>query len=229
MKSLRVILKVFRRRGYHVHTRPYQLNMVGIRSAQTRAGAFDDRFAVFYRDDRGKWHYHEYPCTTDPGTYYLENPIWQDTAILKQGQYLNTYAIGTHAGKYTALVQQHEEVTVIRDYNRDAILDFQNGETRTGKYGINIHRASPGRESMVIHRWSAGCQVLSRPGDFEHLMSLARRHRDTLGHNYFSYTLIDFRAVRRAKRARNLTRAGVALAVAGVGLVAWKAFKPQAA
>lgn len=229
MKSLRRILSVFRARGYHIHKRPWQLNLVGIRNDSTRSNSFDDRFAVFFKDERGRWNYFEYPCTTDPGTYYLENPIWQGTAILKQGQYLNAYKIGTHAKKYTAIVQRRGDVTVIRDYNRDAVLDFLNGSTDTGKFGINIHRASPYKTSKVIHKWSAGCQVLANPDDFEHLMSLARRHRDTLGSNYFTYTLIDFRATRRAARRRLAVGLGIVLGLGLVGAIGYGYYKRNAA
>lgn len=228
MKSLRIILNVFRKEGYHVHTKAYQLNMVGIRSKQTNSGAFDDRFAVFFKKPNGRWQYFEYPCTTDPGTYYLQNPIWSDTAILQQGQNLHAYGIGKHKGK-PALVQMHQDVTVIRDYNRDAILDFQNGKTRTGRFAINIHRASMNGETKVIHKWSAGCQVLSRVDDFNHLMQLANQHRSQLGHNYFSYTLIDQRATHRARMRRTLGRTAIAAGLLGGGIALYSNFKNREA
>ena len=37
----------------------------------------------------GEWQYHEFGCTTDPGSAYMDNPILENTgcAILKPNQY----------------------------------------------------------------------------------------------------------------------------------------------
>jgi hypothetical protein len=35
---------------------------------------------------------------------------------------------------------QSKPITVLRDYDRNAILDFWNGKPETGMFGINIHR-----------------------------------------------------------------------------------------
>jgi hypothetical protein len=49
----------------------------------------------------------------------------KSTAILAQGQYKGAYKIGLHQGKYKALVEA-KPITVIRDYDRNAKLDFKN-------------------------------------------------------------------------------------------------------
>ncbi len=128
----------------------------------------------------------------------------QGTAILKHGQYMNSHKIGLHRGKYLALVQQRP-LTVIRDYDRNAALDFMNGKEQTGIYGINIHHASVNGTTKSVNKYSAGCQVFANINDFNLFMQLAERHKQQYGNN-FSYTLIDQRAlVRETKKKLCLT------------------------
>ena len=111
------------------------------------------------------------------------------TAILKEGQYVNAYKIGKHLGQYDALVQV-KPVTVIRDYDRNAVLDFNNGKETTGLYGINIHRASAINNLQNVDKWSAGCQVWSRDADFEEFMTLCNKQVTLNGYKTFTYTLL---------------------------------------
>ena len=213
------VITALQRRGWTIHSAPWKLNIVGIRTADPRPNRFDDMVLVFYRDD-SKWHWHAFAATTDPGTYWLQNPLApQGTAILAEGHYPNAYQIGLHRGKYYALVQRGGPVTVIRDYNRDGVLDFDSPRRFSGYFGINIHRATSRGTSTQVDRWSAGCQVLASSSDFEMLMQLAERSRRETGENAFSYSLIDLREVRRnGQRRRN--RAGLILSgitAAGIG------------
>src|SRR5262245_17414123 len=131
------IKSILKQNGYALYTEPYRLNIIGLRSESIVPNRFDDEIHVFYAKSDGSWNYHIWPATTDPGTFWLNNPVYeQGTAILAQGQYQNSYAIGKHKGLYEALVQT-KPVTVIRDYDRDALLDFYNGEKQTGNFGIN--------------------------------------------------------------------------------------------
>lgn len=192
----RRIISILRKKGFRVYTEPYRLNIVGLRSRYTKPNRFDDELHVFYKTDKGKWEYHVFKCTTDPGTYWLNNPSHpQGTAILAQGQYENAYALGKHAGKYLALVQT-APVVVIRDYDRDNILDLSNGKRYNGLFGINIHRAAVTGKTKYIEKYSAGCQVLEDAEDFNLLMQLCGKHAKLYG-NKFTYALIDFRAMRR--------------------------------
>lgn len=174
--------------GYKMFTRPYELNIIGIRSNSTLPNVFNDRLNVLYKDDTGIWQLHSYAATTDPGTFWLQNPLNpQGTAILKEGQYLNAYGIGLHRSKYLALVQK-QPVTVIRDCTRDGTLDF-NGKEDTGMFGINIHRALQQGTTRFIDKFSAGCQVIANADDFKQFMALCERHKALYG-NIFSYTLL---------------------------------------
>lgn len=206
------IKAILNSQAYEVYVKPYQLNIVGLRSKNTNANSFDDEIHVFYRTEKGDWNYHSYNATTDPGTFWLNNPSYsQGTAILAQGQYKDAYAIGLHRGKYEAL-RQVKPVTVIRDYNRDSLLDFNNGTEETGIFGINIHRAESNGTTKYIDKYSAGCQVFQNAGDFNQFMDLCERHKSLYG-NSFTYTLIDFRAVRRITWKRVIAASAAAAAI----------------
>lgn len=218
MNTLQNIIAVFALRGYRVFTRPLKLNIVGIRSESTSPNRFDDRICVFFKDQEGRWVFREYPATTDPGTYWLYNPMApQGTAILAEGRYENAYQIGLHRSTYTALVQRGAPVTILRDYDRNAILDFNNGNAISGYFGINIHRANATGTTTVVDQHSAGCQVFSRKPDFDEFMLLCQGHSKLYG-NAFTYTLIDNRAMQRAARRKAVfgaMAAGVAATALG--------------
>lgn len=167
----------------------YNLNLVGIRNTlEPHANSFNDLFCAAYYL-AGVPIISIFDCTTDPGTYYRENPLSvRGTAILPPGQYAGLWRIGQHQGKYEALVQQRP-VAVWRDSNRDAQLDF-GGEQENGLFGINCHRATAAGTSRQVDKWSAGCQVLASSQDFAVLMSLARLSATHWGNN-FTYTLLE--------------------------------------
>ncbi len=79
-------------------------------------------------------------------------------------------------------------MTVYRDADRDDQVD-PDGETQSGVFGINIHRANPERPSGQVDRWSAGCQVIQDPDHFDFIMVLAKRAMERWG-NSLTYTLL---------------------------------------
>ena len=161
--TLDTVLAVMDKKGYKVfaNEKGFDLNIVGIRTKGLVANKFDDFLSVFYRM-HGDWSFNVFNCTTDPGAFYLNNPLagTMGTAILKEGRYKRSHRIGTHKKKYSALVQ-NAPVTVIRDANRDKVLDLDSGTEQTGMFGINIHRANEFRESIQVDKWSAGCTVVA--------------------------------------------------------------------
>ena len=140
--------------------KPYLLNIVGIRRNNPVPNRFDDWLTLSFFNGR-EWKYFEWAATTDPGLYWLQNPSRvEGTAILKPGQSVNCWQLGLHQGKYEALVQRGP-MTVLRDRNKDVVLDFDTPYEQTGLFGINCHRANETRESVQVDRWSAGCQVVA--------------------------------------------------------------------
>jgi hypothetical protein len=183
------IYNAMRRKGYIIYDQPYRLNIVGVRAASNIPNQFDDSINLLFKDNSGKWIHDQMAATTDPGKYWLNNPMRvEGTAIVKPGQYIDSHQIGLHKGEYKALTQLGH-ITVIRDANKDSILDFTAGREGPG-YGINIHRASPSRTSTVVDKYSAGCQVIANPADFNRLLALAEQHRSRYGNKY-TYTLLE--------------------------------------
>ncbi len=210
---LAAIINALRIKTYETYSRPYELNIVGVRSDSAIPNKFDDAIHVFFTNNSGQWIHYVFPATTDPGTYWLQNPMNpQGTAVLQQGQYKGTYQIGLHRGKYYALVQR-KPITVLRDYDRNAVLDFWNGRPDTGMFGVNIHRASANGTAKIVDQYSAGCQVFASANDFNLFMQLCEKHRQIYG-NSFTYTLIDRRAIAREQKRR----VALSLSAMGAGL-----------
>ena len=191
-----VIKRAMDSKGYkYFENGDYNLNIIGIRNSATAnmvTNKFDDTITVSYKID-GEWQYHEFDCTTDPGTHYMDSPILKNTgcAILKPGQYPKSHKIRKHQGRYEALGQQND-VTVYRDNNRDDIYNLNQENTDTGLFGINIHRATKyaGKKSSQVDKWSAGCQVIASNDDWTKFMKICRKARDIWGNN-FTYTLLE--------------------------------------
>ena len=194
------ITEVMASKGYKYFTddnnKSYDVNIIGIRNDETKGrvtNAFDDLMTISYKNEDGEWQYHEFNCTTDPGSAYMDNPILENTgcAILKPNQYRGSHKIRLHGGKYTALGQK-KDVTVYRDNDRDNNYDLNESNTDTGLFGINIHRATgrAGNKSTRVDKWSAGCQVIADNDDWHEFLDICQTAREIHG-NSFSYTLLN--------------------------------------
>ena len=153
---------------------------IGIRSKENQQNKFDDTF-IYVNKDEIKF----FPNTTNAGTTYLQkllNP--KGTAMLVPKQYINTWALGLHRGKYTALVQVRP-VDVYRDRDKDTISEVTS-VIDNGLFGINIHKANTGITSL-INGHSAGCQVFQNSADFDYIIHECKRSKI----NQFTYTLLN--------------------------------------
>ena len=172
----------------------YDVNIVGVRNSETKGrvtNAFDDCITISYKVD-GEWQFHCIPCTTDPGSHWVENILNEKgVVILKPNQYRGSHKLRLHQGKYLALGQK-KEVTVYRDNNRDGKYDLDESKTDTGLFGINIHRATgrAGGKSTRVDKWSAGCQVIADNDDWHTFLDICQTAREIHG-NSFSYTLLE--------------------------------------
>ena len=188
--DVHTIINVMQGKGYRVfeNRKGHDLNLVGIRSSSVDANTFNDWVTAFYilNDD---WNFFAFPATTDPGTFYRKEPLnVKGTAVMKPGQYRGAYKIGKHK-QYKAL-EQKKPMTVYRDANRDGLLDTAGMEEDTGNYKTNIHRSNAHRPSVIVGKWSAGCQVLQDPDHFAFLLMLCERSKTKFG-NSFTYTLLE--------------------------------------
>lgn len=203
-KEIKSLISTLKWKFYKVFERPYELNIIGMRSDNIIPNKFNDQIFVFWKDDNKKWQGKIYPATTDPGTYWLLNPMNNlGTAIVEEGQYINAYQIGMHQGQYKALVQRGN-LNIIRDYQRNAVIDFFNGNRESGSnFGINIHRANASGTTVNVGEWSAGCQVFANADDFADFMAMCDKQSALYG-NQFTYTLIDERQFNRMLKRRGI-------------------------
>lgn len=185
------IEKAVKSKGYAYFTgsKDYDVNIVGVRNSATGTkvtNLFDDKLTISYRVD-GKWQYHEWDATTEPGKKgVLQFHNSKGVARLVPGQYRGVYKLSMHQGKYEALCQRLGDVTVWRDGNKD--MNFDEVKQDTGMFGINIHKA--GTVSSFVENWSEGCQVFKRVKDFNQFMDICRKAATIYG-NHFTYTLIE--------------------------------------
>lgn len=189
--TIEQVIKTMNRLDYKVFdndSKPYNLNIVGLRTADMTPNTFNDWEYVFWKY-KGSWEGMKFPITTDPGLYYLKNPLNElGTAIVKPGQYPGLWQRGLHQGKYSAL-RQVGEIEVYRDANRDGIYDLT-GKIYKGKdFGINNHRAVENGRSIMVDKWSAGCQVFEDYYQFEVFMRLIVEAEKNWT-NLFTYTLL---------------------------------------
>tara|TARA_R100001591_G_scaffold95683_1_gene101482 strand:+ start:653 stop:1267 length:615 start_codon:yes stop_codon:yes gene_type:complete len=172
----------------------YDVNIIGIRNSETKGrvtNAFDDTLTISYKINN-EWQYHEFACTTDPGSHWVKNILSEKgVAILKPNQYRGSHKLDLHQGKYLALRQQ-KPVEVYRDNNRDKKYDLLEESIQEGIFGINIHRATgrSGGKSIRVDKWSAGCQVIAHNDDWHAFLDICQSAREIHG-NSFSYTLIE--------------------------------------
>lgn len=133
-----------------------------------------------------------YPNTTNPGVYWLNNPMSKlGTAILKPNQWVDCWQLGFHKKPdHRALVQTGGKITVYRDADLNKNYNLSESKVETGFFGINIHGAGKFKPTTVISKYSAGCQVFSNWQHKEEVMNICEFFKKHTG-NKFTYTLID--------------------------------------
>lgn len=157
-----------------------KFHLIGIRSKKDLPNQFDDKFYLISGDNC-----YVYTGTTNPGTYWLKNPMQKiGAAVLAVGQHFECWKLGLHRGVYKAWVQA-KPVTVYRDNDKDDKSE-NNGVSEKGLFGINVHRASEKWISKLIDRWSAGCQVLNNPAHYSQFIKLSEQS----GQKLFTVTIL---------------------------------------
>lgn len=214
-KDVDTILNAMKKRKYVILDRPYELNIIGIRTTYEGGkytNAFTDwMYLIFKKDNSENWEIRKYKCSTMPGYYkginlppgldFKQLPGIQNRGgmgILKPMQYLNIYqtthpAYGKKWLNERALFITGSQVCY-RDKEPGPTVAFRkdNGKTQafTGGWGMLIHCAfkRPNAGTQVFN-YSEGCQVLSSPADLDDLFKHVDKHVERYGDG-FNYTLM---------------------------------------
>lgn len=184
------IISVMRNKNY-ILFEDGSLNLIAVRNLSKISNTFND---VLYnlRLIDNHWNISEYIVTTDPGSTTLIKPInMKGTAIIKPGQYKGLWAVGKHKGLYPALVQVGN-CTVLRDNNKDDILNFDTKLEETGNYfGINCHKAANIIISKFVNSYSAGCVVHADARKFDNEFMIEMKKDAEKYGNSFTFTLLE--------------------------------------
>lgn len=172
-----------------------RLNIFGIRASSPATNKFDDAIGILFLNDAATWDLKIWPATTDPGFYYLNNPMnLKGTAIVMPGQHRDCWGIGLHDGaeKYETLVQIGP-IKIWRDKNRDTVIDMDPSTIENAGAGahIELHRASAKQILQSVDVYSAGCQVLQIVSSHVELMSAVHKHVGLGWEKSFSYALFE--------------------------------------
>jgi hypothetical protein len=189
--TIEKLIKAMQKKGHNLFeddSKPYNLNIIGVRSSDMTPDKFNDTISVIWKF-KGNWNIYTSPATTDAGLYYLNNPLAVDgTFIMAEGQHKGLWTKAKHKN-YPAF-RQHNTVKGFRDNNKDDRYDLDPSTMVEGMFGINGHRAKDEGHSTVVRKWSAGCQVWQYDDDHEIVMELAIRAAAHWG-NSFTYTLLN--------------------------------------
>lgn len=165
-------------------------NIIGIRTLDQTPDVFNDFICLVIADKLvGCWS-----CTTDPGVYWLKNPSRiNGTAILPEGQYIDSWILGVHK-TYPALTQ-FKPLKVWRDNNKDAKVDYT-GNLYADVQGLNIHKGhdtwlSKNAKYLLgiikVDKYSAACQVFAFSDNFATFIDYCKKS----GLKLFTYTLLN--------------------------------------
>ena len=186
--TLYTIAKALENSPYPFFTKPYSVNLGGIRDVDNlESNAFNDLIYAIYTNSDGELRGVVVNATTDAGLYYRENPLnVKGTAILIPGCYRSVYQLKDNGHKGYRAFRQVKNMDYYRDADRDGELEMVGGVSSEIAL-TNLHHA--GQNSTQVDKWSAGCQVVGSMKDWDKLLEVGETQiRNGLG-DKFSYTL----------------------------------------
>lgn len=188
------IKDAYNRLGYKFYTNDKHINLFGIRDPNN-VDLFNDCIGVAYMEGDIPVC-RTFTATTDPGKYYLNNPLSSSgTAILVEGYYVDAFMFGKHKGSYDALIQA-SPLPVYRDRNKNNILDMDKNTIQKGMFGINLHRGNLYTIVDSIGKNSAGCQVVKYPNSLQIILDLCRMSSTKYNYKKFNYALFTLKQFR---------------------------------
>lgn len=160
-----------------------QHHLIGVRNKMDTPDAYDD---LFYWIQDGVLT-RVYTGTTNPGSFYLQNFInkmFKGTAIMASNQQLlDGFEKGEHSGR--PCWRQAKPMKIFRDDDKD-LKSEEIGTAYIGMYGIHIHAMFKGPKSMRIFNWSAACQGMNDPAQWNEFIELSYGKLD----RFLTYTLL---------------------------------------
>lgn len=209
------ILNAMTRKGYTILTKPYEINIVGIRrqyEGMKYSNAFvDDLYAIYKVDSSERWEVKKYKISTMPGFYYgFENNQYTDyrsfvpdyTGKAKKNIKQSKLMLG-RGGMGILMEAQYLNIYYLGEHLKAPAMitkgpqkfyrDSSPGDTikytakGQGYAGMFIHKGYPSGSS--VYNWSEGCQIFSSPEQLKSFFDLCNIHKNRHGNN-FHYTLM---------------------------------------
>ncbi|MBK9256729.1 MAG: hypothetical protein IPM42_14680 [Saprospiraceae bacterium] len=217
--TLHLIKAAYAKKGYSYFTgsKPYNLNLWGVRKQYGDIDKFDDLIGLSYFDEGGNEQFFTHKATVDPGKYNLLEKTMHPlgTFILAPGQYRGCWRTGFHNAskptKYPALVQK-AGYTGFKGWRDnllngkiDRILD-SNGQFFNNVTGLNMHRSSSSY-ATIVGKYSAACQVRQHNSSHLRVMEIIQKALQYYPDS-FSYTLFDEEEVFPSTPVTRSTRDG---------------------
>lgn len=189
MITAQQVYNAFKAKGYAFYNSTLDnvinVNIFGIRDRKGAMNSYCDWLGVIWKTNKNEIKMKIWPASTKAGLYYFNNPMnGKDTCIIKEGQYKSAYEIGNYHN-YKAL-RQVKPLVYYRDSNRDNKADYDEATLQTALRQTHIHKS--GKDSTIVHNWSAGCQVFKRESDFNEFMNIIDKSSKYYG-TTFTYTL----------------------------------------
>jgi hypothetical protein len=202
------IVSYMESKGYEISRGIEQRNIVYLEGScadgtanADEADIYNDRRIVFEFVDGEPKILGNWLATTEPGTYFTENPLnRRGAARISFGQYKNTWQVGTHVGPsgrsaHEGLIES-KSVSVARDINRDG--KRPGDPIEIGQIGLNQHRGS-GNSSKRIGRESAGCLVGWSPEEHTEFMNIIKADSRYRSNSSYRFTTTIFNGDRFAE------------------------------
>jgi len=199
------ILDQLKRLNYVIYSKPFEMNIVGIRyqnAGDPYSNKFMDRLYLIYKNDQGALKAHWYPISTMPGKYYgnadaKANKLFKDTDKMKKrggiGMLQPSQSFHWYIKEYLgekALYPGNQKFYRDKNSGVNKITYSTSGESPNT--GMLIHKAfnrNQGKNTYGVFNWSEGCQVIQSPSDLDQIFGLLEKHKAKYG-NKFSYVLI---------------------------------------
>lgn len=196
MLTAQQIFDAYKSKGYAFYDSTLDnianINIFGVRFRNGKMDSYCDYIGIIWKTNKNELKMKIWQASTKPGLYYFNNPMnGTDTCIIKEGQYKSVYELGVYKG-YKAL-RQVKPMQYYIDANRDDVADFIESSVHTAIRYTHIHKS--GKNSVIVHTWSAGCQVFKREADFNEFMNIVTKSSKIYGKS-FTYTLFNIEDIK---------------------------------